>query len=204
MTSAVTAQVNAQIAQADAETAEMKAMEYGQKAEDAADAELMIAGTVKSVGGTSLDATAPASQVTAGVGDDAQTTRTGLLDKTMQPMTTGPATLGRTAVAGSEDADEDPYKSPVVNAAARPFPIGKLVDSDDDTARLLIVTQYAGTETVNVFAAADGDDLTGSVGKDGRIDTTPDNDADDVFVTLKPVGHVLPCLGQRYPYGNES
>ena len=28
----------------------------------------------------------------------------------------------------------------------RTFPIGKLVDSDDDTARLMIITQYAGSQ----------------------------------------------------------
>ena len=53
---------------------------------------------------------------------------------------------------------------------------------------LMIVTQYAGTETVKVYATAGGTDLAGSVGSDGRIDTTPENAEDDVFVTLKSVG----------------
>ena len=63
---------------------------YGQMAMDAAGNELIIVDTVKTVGGTSIDATAPASEVTAGVGDDAQTTRTGLLDESMNPEATGP------------------------------------------------------------------------------------------------------------------
>ena len=41
----------------------------------------------------------------------------------------------------------------MVNAAERSFPIGKLVDSADDMARLMIVTQYAGTDTVKVYAS---------------------------------------------------
>ena len=59
VTSAVRAQINAEIAQADAEAAAIKAGEYSQMAMDAAGKELMIEGTVKTVGGTSLDAEAP-------------------------------------------------------------------------------------------------------------------------------------------------
>ena len=185
---AIRAQVDAENARDAAQDAETNAGKYAQMAADAAGSELMIVGTVKTVGGTSLDATAAATQMVDGLGDDAQTTRTGLLDKTMQPMTEGPATPGRTAVAGDEDAASNPYKSPMVNANPRSFPIGKLVDSADDMARLRIVTQYAGTDTVKVYAGTDGGELTGSVGKDGRIDTTPLNVEDDEFVTLKPVG----------------
>ena len=35
------------------------------------------------------------------------------------------------------------------------FPIGKLVDSADDMARLMIVTQYAGSKTVKVYSQGD-------------------------------------------------
>ena len=55
-------------------------------------------------------------------------------------------------------------------------------------ARLMIVTQYDGTRSVKVYSDANGDDLTGSVGKDGRIDTSPADAEDDMFVTLKSVG----------------
>ena len=48
---------------------------------------------------------------------------------------------------------DNPYMAPVASAAERTFPIGKLVDSADDMARLMIVTQYAGTNTVKVYNA---------------------------------------------------
>ena len=191
VTAAVRAQVNAENALADAMAAETMAGNYGQMAMDAAGNELIIVDTVKTVGGTSIDATAPASEVTAGVGDDAQTTRTGLLDEGMQPMATGTGSTEVAGTAGDTDADEDPYEAPVAAAADRMFPIGKLVDSADDTARLMIVTQYAGTKTVKVYAPAGGNDLTGRLGSDGRIQTAGAGDEDltnDVFVSLKAVG----------------
>ena len=79
----------------------------------------------------------------------------------------------------------------MVNAEARTFAIGKLVDSADDTARLMIITQYAGTMTVKVYAS-DGirnAAASGTLGSDGRININPsDNADDDVFVTLKSEG----------------
>ena len=41
----------------------------------------------------------------------------------------------------------------------RTFTLGKTVDSADDMARLMIVTQYAGSKTVKVYAS--DDTLTG-------------------------------------------
>ena len=35
----------------------------------------------------------------------------------------------------------------------RSVPLGKTVDSADDMARLMIVTQYAGSDTVKVYAS---------------------------------------------------
>ena len=35
--------------------------------------------------------------------------------------------------------------------AARSFDIGKTLDSSDDTARLMLITQYAGTKTAYVY-----------------------------------------------------
>ena len=161
-------------------------------AADAADGELMIDVTVKSVGDTTIDAAADRSVDTAGEGATAQVTDTGLQTKTMQPTTMGSATPGRTVVPGDAKEDPDPYKSPVVNADSRTFGIGKLVDSADDTARLMIITQYAGTMTVKVFGSdpTATDDLTGSLGSDGRIDTSADDVAavDGDFVTLTSEG----------------
>ena len=50
----------------------------------------------------------------------------------------------------------------MASAAARTFPIGKLVDSGDDLARLMIVTQYAGSKTVNVYSEGTNQTATGT------------------------------------------
>ncbi len=186
ITAAVRAQVDAENAQADAEAAETKAAEYGQASMEAANAELMIDGTVKSVGGTdgtSIDATAARSLVTTGEGANAQTVDTGLQAKLDQPMTMGGPTPGVAGVEGDPDASPNPYKAPVTSAAERSFPIGKLVDSADDEARLLIITKYAGLKTVPVYASINAIDVTGVVDSDGRIVISAGN-----IITLKPKG----------------
>ena len=208
VTTAVEAKVAAETALADAMAAETKAGEYGQMAVDAAGNELMIDGTVKTVGGTSLDATAGSSVVTTGEGADAQTVRTGLI-KSMNPMTTGPGVPTGVAFVAAEDEDVEntdrdetkaiPHKQAV---APRPLTIGKVVESADDMARLMIVTQYDGTKSVKVYAEnPGGTNLTGRLGKDGRIQTggttTADDATDDTFVTLKSVG-------TYYPVGSEG
>ena len=196
VTAAVRAQVDAENALADATAAEAMAGEYGQMAVDAAGNNLMIVDTVKSVGDTIVDAEAPASTVASGTGADRETEITGLIEDA-GPSTMGPQTLGQATVAFvAEDADTDAidYKAPVANAAARPsLTIGKTVDSDDDTARLRIVTKYASTQTVNVFAreAVPADTARDST-KAGMIriggESTTDTADDDVFATLKSVG----------------
>ena len=186
---AETARDNAVAAQGMAET-------QGAAAMAAAMAELMIVDTVKTVDTTSLDATAGASVVVTGEGATAQTVRTGLI-KSMNPMTTGPGVVG-------DDAKLFVQAMPAMNeiaavvgvahkqaVAPRMFAIGKVVDSADDMARLMIVTKYDGTESVNVYANDGGAVLTGQLGSDGRIQTMgagEDNNDPDVFVTLKSVG----------------
>ena len=195
VTAAVEARVMAEAAMANAVKYAMMASEKGTDAETAAMAELMIVGTVKTVGGTSLDATAGSSLVVTGEGADAQTVRTGLI-KSMNPMTTGPGVpTGVAFVAalddddlGTPDRDESkaiPHKQAV---APRMLAIGKVVESADDMARLMIITQYDGTKSVKVYALLGGTDLMGRLGSDGRIDTTPEDDEDTMFVTLKSVG----------------
>ena len=192
VTDAVKAQVMAESAQEDAEMAESNAAKYAQMAMDAADGELMISGTMKSVGDTTVDATAGASTVTVGEGSSARTVRTGEI-KSMAPMTTVAAVTGVDFVAGDGGADPPVADTAYVQAvAARTFGIGKVVDSSDDMARLMIVTKYAGSKMVNVYATASGSDLTGRLGSDGRIQTagvdTADNANDDGFATLTAKG----------------
>ena len=189
VTAAVRAQVDAENALADATAAETMARDYGQMAMDATGNELMIEGTVKTVGGTSLDATAGSTSGTS----DGQTTITGLIAG-MNPDTTVPAVDGVLFVEDDDQtAEVDESMAHVQAVAARTFAIGKVVDSSDDMARLMIVTQYAGTKSVKVYATADSaGDVTGRLGSDGRIQTdgveSDDDATDDRFVTLKSVG----------------
>ena len=193
VTSAVRAQVDAEDAQADAEAAETKAVEYGQNSMDAAAAELMIDDTVKRVGDTELDAKAPASKVVAGVGDDEQTTRTGLLDEGMLPTATGDGVAAdEGAVTGAQEnpatVEVEAVKH-VQAVAGRMFPIGKLVDSAGDTARLMIVTQYAGSKSVYVYSL--GTVLDSAPTKAGRLsldDSDPDTTEDVNNVALRSEG----------------
>ena len=120
--------------------------------------------------------------------------------KSSFPMTEGAQTVGRATVAGDPDATPDPFKSPVANAAARTFAIGKTVDSADDSARLMIVTQYAGTKMVKVFAIADSPTaVTASSANGGRIQVagadTADDATDDEFSALRSRGMYYPAAG---------
>ena len=202
VTAAVEARIMAEEAMADAVMYAMMASEKGTAAETAAMAELMIDGTMKSVGETSIDAMAGASSVSTGAGADAQTVITGLI-KSMNPMATGGAIEGNAytpaAVDDLETAEDEreltdavaktmPYKQA---AAERTFAIGKTLDSSDDMARLMLVTDYAGVNTVKVYADADTTgDFTGLVNKDGSIQLNSGTDdvTDDHRVTLRSVG----------------
>ena len=197
VTAAVEEKVAAEAALANAMAAETMAREYGQMAEDAAVVELKIDGLRKSVGAdTAIMADAGSSQVVTGVAPDTQTEITGLI-KTMNPTTSVAAVEGKPF----EEAmpDETPAVVGVAHVQAvamRMLTIGKTLDSDDDMARLMLVTHYAGTNSVKVYAKeADADDndpgdLTGTVTSDGRIQTVGvgDDTVDNVFVTLKSVG----------------
>ena len=186
VTTAVEARVAAERAMAEAVDAEAKATIHAGLAMAAVDNELFIDGTVKTVAGTMIDAEAKNSVVST----DRNTVETGLL-KSLNPvhaaaMIATEGTLGTPAVPG----DTTVYVAPVAGAAGRPLTIGKTVDSPDDLARLMIVTQYAGSKTVKVFATDDEDGPASS--KADTIQTGgfgPDNaEEEDVFVDLKPVG----------------
>ena len=192
VTAAVEARVLAETAMANAVKYAATASEKGTAAETAATAELMIVGTVKTVGGTDLDAEAGASTVTT----NGDSVITGLI-KDLNPDHTVAMTVGGLGTDKSgPDAEPVAYVAPTASVGERTFDIGKVVDSADDMARLMIVTQYAGSKTVNVYAstglAEDTGPLTGRLLSDGRIQTggvpTPEVATDDRFVTLKPAG----------------
>ena len=196
VTAAVEARIMAETAMANAVTYGMTAAEKAGEAETAAMAELMIVGTMKSVGDTTVDAEAPRTEVVSGSGDTEQTVVTGLIDTS---ETSGPTTDGRMAVPA--DLDFNPpvkYKSPMVNAAMRDdLKIGKVVDSADDMIRLQIITAYAGTQSVKVYGSNGGVDWRSN--KEGQIVVSSsgeaiiaddaDFDADgNVVLTLRPEG----------------
>ena len=162
---AETARDAAMGAQTDAETARDDAVA------DAA-AELKIAGTVKSVGDTMIDAAASSSVVTT----DGVTVDTGLQKNDLLPKQTVALTPGAVAVPPVAAMDDTPavaYSGPTAGVAETPLTLGKLVDSADDVARLMIVTQYKGSRTVKVFASESGDNQMGT--KAGYINLNDDD-----------------------------
>ena len=188
VTAAVEARVMAETAMANAVTYGTTATDKAGEAETAAMAELMIVGTVKTVGGTDLDAEAGSTVVTT----DGDTVATGLLPKANQPMHTVEENPGVEGVAGAVATAEtpNPFKATTAGADARMFPIGKLVDSADDMARLMIVTQYAGSKTVKVYAqGTSAETETGTKAGYLSIDVTTTNDVTEMNnVALKSEG----------------
>ena len=191
---------NAEAAQMAAEVAQEKAEEAAMKATEAAKMELMIDGTMKSVGDTTVDAMAGASSVTTGTGDDAQTVITGLI-KSENPMATGAAVTGQAFARGTQDdlntaIDESTPDTPYRQAAAaRTFAIGKVLDSSDDMARLMIVTDYAGTNMVNVYSAATGTDVTGTKAGYLTLDDADTETTDTNNTALRSEGMFVPVSG---------
>ena len=133
--------------------------------------ELHIDGKDKSAAGSSLNADDPEKINHAGDGE-----RTGRLE-TMDPMRTeDQAVDGETPVTvmvpnigdpvmvarqGVEGSVEDPTTSvieaadPKVVVEVRTVLIGRTLDTSDDAARLMLITHYAGTKKVKVFAFAE-------------------------------------------------
>ena len=158
LSDAIMAQITAQNARDAAQTAETNAGNYARMAADAAGGELMIDGTMKSLGDTTVDAEAANQVVTTTVGETTQVVDTGLQED-LNPGHMVAAVTGVPFTANEAPTADVAYVQAV---AARTFDIGKVVDSADDTARLSIVTQYAGSKTVKVFAYNEADPLVTS------------------------------------------
>ena len=187
--SATRALVDAENALDDAMTYRTGAMTKSTAAMTAAESELMIVGTVKTVGGVSLDATAGSSRVTTGEDEDEQTVITGEI-KSMAPMTTGTGVA--TGVDGVQDnpttGDTDETIKHVQQVADRMFAIGKVVDDPDDVARLMIVTQYAGSKNAYVYSLGTAPSIGTQAGRI-TIDVTATNDVSETNnVVLKSEG----------------
>ena len=139
---ATTAKDMAEAEQAKAEKYAMTADEKSMGAVKYAKTELMIDGMVKSVGDSMVNA--GSGMLTTPIDDDEQII-TGLLDD-MTPM----YMAGEQDAKGGKQADPNPPATaakaavtPLAEVAARSVEIGKLLDTSDDKARLLLITHYA-------------------------------------------------------------
>ena len=148
VTAAIEARVRAEDAQKEAETAQTDAEDARDQAVARAANEVHIVGTKKSVGGTTIDAAAGSLMTTT---NDVRVV-TGLLDDNdgnEQTKYTAPVQGGTPATAKTATAD---YVAPEASVGAFDLTIGKLLDSPDDSARLLLITHYAGSKNVKLYA----------------------------------------------------
>ena len=109
-----------------------------------------------------------------------ETVDTGLQKNDLLPKQTVGMTTGANAEAAMPDASPDPiaYRAPTAGVAEKTVTLGKTVDSADDMARLMIVTHYAGSRTVKVYAIGTGNMVTGT--KSGYIEVDDNvQDTDD-------------------------
>ena len=169
---------------------------FRDRAVDAAGNEVKVVEGGYQIGDTTVMVDAAGNVVTVTVNGEAQTTITGLMED-VNPEHTARMVGGVPFDARDGDADTPVADVQYVQAvAARTFDIGKTIDSANDMARLMLVTHYAGSKTVNVYAYSEaetaGGRLTGRMVGTNRIQTvgmdSPDDATDDVFVTLKAVG----------------
>ena len=116
--------------------------------------ELMIEDTVKTVGGTSIDATAGSTKRTF----DKQTAITGLIEALNPDHTVlmGPPWRMRVWTKSAPDAVKRRW--PMWRPRQLWWNVLRSISAKrltilTDMARLMIVTQYAGSETVNVYAS---------------------------------------------------
>ena len=153
--------------------------------------ELMIDGKDKNVGGTSINADAASSVVTTAIGTTSQTVETGrIMAKDPEQKGFGAVTPGNEYVFMADAADT-PYRQAV---AGRDITIGRTLDTSDDMARLMLVTQYAGTKMVRVYKA---ENETRAGAKAGYI-TIQDRNTTEVDlnnVKLKSEGTYYPVNG---------
>ena len=159
VSAAVRAQVAAEAAMSEAVAAEADADTHAGLAMTAAGNELKIVGTVKTVGGTSLNANAG----TLTEDDGSQVVVTGLIED-LNPK----ISVARVDMVMVFEPDANAMDNPLTvidetveifakpAVAARILPIGKTVDSHNDMARLMIIDQYVGSKKVGVFVHPTG------------------------------------------------
>ena len=202
VTAAVEARVMAVAAMENAVKYATTASEKGTAAETAAMAELMIDGKDKSVGGTTVNADAATSVVTTAIGTASQTVATGRLTAANDPKREGFGGVTGSeympAVAATENAAAIAAVAYKQGVTARNLTIGRTLDTSDDTARLMLVTHYAGTKMVRVYNAEADETETLTSSKAGyvSVNVTETGDVDEMSnVALKSEGNYYPVAG---------
>ena len=142
---AVAAQGRAVTAQQGAETHQGHVAGYRDQAVDAGAAEVKVVEDGHQVGDTAIEAGAARSVVTVTVNGEMTTTDTGKQGDIAKIEPVG--AVAGVAFANTADTPPNPNTAYVQQVAARNVNIGTITDSADDTARLMLVTHYWGTNT---------------------------------------------------------
>ena len=143
------------------------AIRYSETAVEAAKELLMIDGDMYEVGDKTVDATAPNTVVETTTGGQTLRTNTGLQED-LEPTQTVQAITGVEFTANTDPTPDVQYVQAV---ATDTVSIGKVVDSVEDDARLMIVDHYAGSNEVKVFAYNQGEQAVGST-TGGQVSTS--------------------------------
>ena len=182
--------------QAAAETARDAAVTAAMNASDAAMSELMIDGTMKSVGESSVDAT---SGKLTSQDDDTVTGFIRSESRTVDAIAgvafdqRGTASDGTSDTELQDDTSDNAKDVAYVQAvAAGSVDIGKVLDTSDDMAQLTIITAREGKKDVRVFADMLASDTAGglltSTGALADIDTSADATGDQT-ASVKSIGN---------------
>ena len=196
----------AQAAEKAANDAKMKAETARDNAVADAQLELKIDDTMKSVGSVSLDANAPNNVVTTGTGANTKTADTGL-QTGLKPTQMVDAINGVPFQAAVAPAADTAYVQAV---AERTVDIGKVVDSADDMARLMIVTQYAGSKNAKVYAYAEANPAVTTTANGrtgtamGKVTVENNSSADEVTAGNHVNNTSLRSLGMYYLAGDDN
>ena len=192
---------NAVAAQKAAETAAMMADGKAKAAVAAAMMEVMVDGTTKSVGDTSI--TIDGKMVTSGTAPDVVTTgKTGDIEAMSKTV------AAVAAVAAIEDdgdtIDIDETKAAVVAKPGidpRPIDVGVVYDSPDDSARVRLVTEYIGSGTVAGVYAGDGTEVTDGITQANHAEYTHSKTASEGTET-DATARILKASGMFYQATN--
>ena len=156
---ATIAKIKAETAQAMAETQATAAMTKRDAVLEAVKSELFIDVKTKTVGDTPITIDGQSHSQTI----DGETVKFGL-DEGLAPVTSVMEISGMGVAAANPDTGTAATTLKPTVSGLDDLEIGFVYDSSDDLARLMLITSYAGSRKVNVFAwnAEGGDAVTGT------------------------------------------